>query len=42
MKHIRTTSRPRQTPAPAASNFMALLQFIINVNQQIIEFIFKF
>jgi hypothetical protein len=41
MKHVRTTSRQRQMPSPAASNFMSLLQFIINVNQQIIDALFK-
>jgi hypothetical protein len=41
MKHIRATSKPRRAPAPAASNFFALLEFIVNVNQQIIEALFK-
>lgn len=41
MKHIRTTSRPNRMPAPAASNFFTLLQFIVRVNQQIIEALFK-
>ena len=42
MKHLRTTSKQHQIPAPAASNFSVLLNFIINVNRQIIDFIFKF
>jgi hypothetical protein len=41
MKHIQTTTRQRQMPAPAASNFVVLLQFIVRVNQQIIEALFK-
>jgi hypothetical protein len=42
MKHIRTTSRQRQMPAPAISNFVALLRFFVILNQQIIEAIFRF
>ena len=42
MKHIRTTSKQHRVPAPAASNFAVLLNFFINVNRQIIDFIFKF
>ena len=41
MKHIRTTSSQRRIPAPAVSNFVALLQFFVRVNQQIIEFLFR-
>ena len=41
MKHIHMTTRQRQMPAPAASNFMALLQFIVRVNEQIIDALFK-
>ena len=42
MKHIRTTSKQQRVPARAASlNFVALLEFIINVNHQIIEALFK-
>ncbi len=41
MKHIRATSRQRQTPAPAVSNFFALLQFFVRVNQQIIDALFR-
>lgn len=41
MKHIHTTSRQQRVPAPAVSNFVALLTFIVRVNQQIIEALFK-
>jgi hypothetical protein len=42
MKHIRATSRHKQMPARAASlNFVALLRFILNVNHQIIDALFK-
>ena len=41
MKHIQATSKPRRMPAPAASNFVALLQFIVRVNEQIIDALFK-
>ncbi len=42
MKHIRATSKQQQMPARAASlNFVTLLRFILNVNHQIIDALFK-
>ena len=41
VKHIKPTSKPRRGPAPAASNLMTLFGFIIRLNEQIIEFLFK-